>query len=100
MWDHPEVCQTFKTFSSNLMKKVTPYNKTILITPLQNMDEIFLQNLCSYCKAFFFGMEVKIYKSISLDKLKISSRINEYTNQIQYNANEILKQVSMYFYIV
>ena len=56
------------------------------------MENKFLENCKEFCSSFFFGMKVNLMKVIDVEKLKISERLNPITNNIQFNASEILKE--------
>ena len=86
--------QTFSQFLSDNSNKKLGNRKTIYINPLQKMEENFLKNCLLYCKAFFYPMKVEIVNLASLKSLHIESRINEYTNKIQYHAGEINSKMS------
>ena len=96
LFSHNEPGQTFSRFINSNYNKITPQRKTIYINPLQNMDQNFLNCLLYFCKAFFFPLNVELIKIQSLNSLKISNRINDYSNKIQYNASEILQKMKNY----
>ena len=89
LYNQSENGQTFSQFLSDNSNKKLGNRKTIYINPLQKMEDNFLKNCLLYCKAFFYPMKVEIVNLASLKSLKIESRINEYTNKIQYHAGEI-----------
>ena len=60
------------------------------------MDKKFLENCHKFCKAFYYGMEVKLHMKADLTALKVASRINEYTSKIQYKASDILTAVKKF----
>ena len=60
------------------------------------MPKQFLNNLLLYCQSFFYPMEVKLINLVSLESLKIKSRINQYSKK--YNimlAKLFQKQLNM-----
>jgi archaemetzincin len=72
----------------------TKSKNTIYIQPLE--DEIskdFIKILEEFCQAFYTGVIVKILPTIDVAKLKITSRTNEYSNNKQYLASEILSKL-------
>ena len=87
--------QTFAKYVSE-GQKVSKNRRVIYINPLQNISTNFLNNCILYCQNFFAPMIVKIINLGSLESLHIESRINEYTNKIQYNASEINAKLSNY----
>ena len=95
LYYHKENGQTFSQFMSyNLIKPSK--NKIIYINPLQEMPQTFLDNCVLYCQSFFHPLKIKLVKLSNLKSLNIESRINEYTNKIQYNATQIISKMAKY----
>ena len=94
LYSQSESGQTFSQFTSEMMSILQQNRKTIYINPLQPMDQTFLNNCLFYCQSFFYPMNVKLINLASLKSLHIESRINEYSNKIQYNAGEINLKMS------
>ena len=93
---HSESGQTFSQFLSDNPNKISKNRNIIYINPLQNMSQEFLNNCLFYCQTFFYPMQVKLINLASLNSLHIESRINDYTNKIQYNAGEINSKMVKY----
>ena len=87
--------QTFAKYVSE-GQKVSKNHRVIYINPLQNISKNFLNNCLLYCQNFFDPMIVKKINLGSLESLHIESRINEYTNKVQYNASEINSKIANY----
>ena len=68
----------------------------IYINPLQEMPQEFLDSLLLYCQSFFYPMNVKLINMVSLQSLKVKSRINQYSKKIQYNASQINSKTVKY----
>ena len=95
LYSHKENGQTFSQFMSyNLIRPSK--NKIIYINPLQEMSQTFLDNCVLYCQSFFYPLKIKLIKISNLKSLNIESRINEYTNKIQYNASQINSKMAKY----
>jgi len=54
------------------------------------MGKDFLEKCQIFCSAFYYPLPVKIINAVSIEKIKVESRINEYTHKIQYHAGTIL----------
>ena len=95
LYSQKEQGQTFSQFMKYNLNKPSK-NKIIYINPLQEMSQSFLDNCILYCQSFFYPLNIKLAKISNLKSLKIESRINEYTNQIQYNASQINSKMAQY----
>ncbi len=95
LYYHKENGQTFSQFMSDSLIK-TSKNKIIYINPLQDMPQTLLDNCILYCQSFFYPLQIKLAKISNLQSLNIKSRINQYTNKIQYNASQILSKMAKY----
>ena len=95
LYSHKENGQTYSQFLSyNLIRPSK--NKIIYINPLQEMSQTFLDNCVLYCQSFFYPLKIKLIKIINLKSLNIESRINGYTNKIQYNASQINSKMAKF----
>ena len=95
LYSHKENGQTYSQFLSyNLIRPSK--NKIIYINPLQEMSQTFLDNCVLYCQSFFYPLKIKLIKITNLKSLNIESRINEYTNKIQYNASQINSKMAKF----
>ena len=95
LYSHKENGQTYSQFMSyNLIRPSK--NKIIYINPLQEMSQTFLDNCVLYCQSFFYPLKIKLIKISNLKSLNIESRINEYTNKIQYNASQINSKMAKF----
>ena len=95
LYSHKEKGQTYSQFLSyNLIRPSK--NKIIYINPLQEMSQTFLDNCVLYCQSFFYPLKIKLIKITNLKSLNIESRINEYTNKIQYNASQINSKMAKF----
>ena len=81
--------QTFNKFLSDRYNLMSINRNIIYINPLQEMPQQFLDNLLLYCQSFFYQMKVKLTNIVSLESLKVRSRINKESKKIQYNASQI-----------
>jgi len=88
--------QTFNKFLSDSYNIMSINRNIIYINPLQEMPEQFLNNLLLYCQSFFYPMKVKLINLVSLESLKIKSRINQYSKKIQYHAGQITSKTVKY----
>ena len=95
LYSHKEDGQTFSQFMSGGLIRPSK-NKIIYINPLQDMSQTFLDNCLLYCQSFFYPLKIKLIKISNLKSLHIESRINEYTNKIQYNASQINQKMANY----
>jgi len=101
--NHDEKGQLFSLFTKSTFTQVpTPQKNVIYICPLENsITEGFLQLLVDFCKLFYPGMDAKVLRTLNLDYAakghgpKIESRINDYTEKLQYNATQILDKLSL-----
>ena len=91
-----ELGQTFHQFISSKINKPSLTRKKIYINPLQTMSDTFVNNCILYCQNFFYPLEIKLLKICDINKLNIESRINGYTNKIQYNASDINSKMVKY----
>ena len=91
-----ELGQTFHQFISSKINKPSLTRKKIYINPLQPMPESFINNCVLYCQNFFYPLEIKLLNICDIKKLNIESRLNEYTNKIQYNASDINSKMVKY----
>ena len=91
-----EFGQTFSQFISSKINKPSITRKKIYINPLQKMSDTFLKNCILYCQNFFCPLEIKLLNICDINKLNIESRINEYTDTIQYNASDINSKMVKY----
>ena len=91
-----EFGQTFNQFISSKINKPSLTRKKIYINPLQKMSDTFLKNCILYCQNFFYPLEIKLLNICDINKLNIESRINEYTDTIQYNASDINSKMVKY----
>ena len=91
-----ELGQTFHQFISSKINKPSLTRKKIYINPLQSMSDTFINNCILYCQNFFYPLEIKLLKICDINKLNIESRINEYTDKIQYNASDINSKMVKY----
>lgn len=60
------------------------------------MDKAFLESCKRLCAAFYFPLKVNIVENVKLTNLTVTTRINENTEKIQYNASDILKIMPKY----
>jgi len=60
------------------------------------MDKNFLESCQRLCAAFYHPVKVKIMEDVKLTDLKVATRINDYTQKIQYNALQVLKLMPKY----
>jgi archaemetzincin len=89
---HHEDGQTYEEYASQPKNIVSDKRKTIYIQPVEeNIDKDFVENLRKFTKAYYFGLETKVLPTLDLAKLKVGSRINDYSGKLQYNASHILR---------
>ena len=88
--------QTFNQFLYDRYNLMSVNRNIIYINPLQEMPQQFLDNLLLYCQSFFYPMKVKLINIVSLQSLKVKSRINKYSKKIQYNASQINSKTVKY----
>ena len=88
--------QTFNQFLYDRYNLMSINRNIIYINPLQEMPQQFLDNLLLYCQSFFYPMKVTIINVVSLQSLKVKSRINQYSKKIQYHAGQINSKTVKY----
>jgi archaemetzincin len=88
--------QTFNQFLYDRYNLMSINRNIIYINPLQEMPQQFLDNLYLYCQSFFYTMQVKLINIVSLQSLKVKSRINQYSKKIQYHAGQINSKTVKY----
>lgn len=94
LWEHDEDGQTYETYKTLPINWIKPPKNVIYIQALEKqITSEFAANLKKFCEAFYFGVQVKIRKSIDVETLGVTKRINEYTGKNQYHAGEILKKL-------
>ncbi len=94
LWEHDEDGQTYDVYKTYPINWIKPPKNVIYIQALEKRIEgEFIGKLKEFCEAFYYGVEVKIRKSVDVDSLGIKNRINDYTNNKQYHAGEILKSL-------
>ena len=94
LWEHDEDGQTYDTYKTLPINWIKPPKNVIYIQALEKeISPEFIGKLRKFCQAFYFGVEVKIKKSIDVEKLGVTKRINDYTGKIQYHAGDILKKL-------
>ena len=89
-----EYGQTFKIFLKDSYNLISKQRNIIYINPLQEMPQEFLENISLYCQSFFYPMQVKIIKIVSLEALNVKSRINN--KKIQYHTGQINSKMIKY----
>ena len=57
------------------------------------MPQEFLDNISLYCQSFFYPMQIKLIKIVSLETLNVKSRINV---KIQYHTGKISSKMVKY----
>ena len=88
--------QTFNQFLYDRYNLMSINRNIIYINPLQEMPQQFLDNILLYSQSFFYPMEVKLINIVSLQSLKVKSRINQYSKKIQYHAGQINSKTVKY----
>jgi archaemetzincin len=88
--------QTFDQFLYDRYNLMSVNRNIIYINPLQEMPQQFLDNILLYSQSFFYPMEVKLINIVSLQSLKVKSRINQYSKKIQYHAGQINSKTVKY----
>ena len=88
--------QTFNQFLYDRYNLMSIDRNIIYINPLQDMPQQFLDNILLYCQSFFYPMQVKLTNLVSLEALKVKSRINQYSKKIQYHAGQINSKIVKY----
>jgi len=88
--------QTFAQFLNDRYNLMSVDRNIIYINPLQEMPKQFLDNILLYCQSFFYPMKVKLINLVSLEALKVKSRINQYSKKIQYHAGQINSKTVKY----
>ena len=89
-----EYGQTFNQFLKDSKNLISKERNIIYINPLQEMPQEFLDNISLYCQSFFYPMQVKLIKIVSLEKLKVKSRIQY--DKIQYHTGQINSKIVKY----
>eukprot|EP00826_Nyctotherus_ovalis_P035599 TRINITY_DN3069_c0_g8_i1.p1 TRINITY_DN3069_c0_g8~~TRINITY_DN3069_c0_g8_i1.p1 ORF type:complete len:272 (+),score=36.04 TRINITY_DN3069_c0_g8_i1:73-888(+) len=93
---HPREGQTFGEYKTSGYNEVTAEKKTIYVNPLQEMDKGFIEACQKLCAAFYYPLNVKVFKKFDLKSLPVATRINDFTGKIQYNGAHILKGMVKY----
>lgn len=94
LYEHDEDGQTYETYKSYPINWIKAPKNVIYIQPLEiEIHKDFINQLEIFCRAFFFGVEVKIKPTLDINKLEIKNRINDYTGKKQYHAGDILKKL-------
>ena len=98
--DHKEVPQTFaKYVAGKNTAKVSSNKNKIYIMPLESsVTDPFLELLCKFSNIFYPGVQATLMKGLNLDDpaicSKISSRVNEWTQNKQYLTKDILNTMA------
>nr|XP_021526554.1 archaemetzincin-2 isoform X2 [Aotus nancymaae] len=75
-------------------------NTVFIYSPLVNtgslgntriISEEYIKWLQGYCKAYFYGLRVKLLEPVPVSATKCSFRVNENTQNLQIHAGDILK---------
>ena len=75
LFSQKEYGQTFNQFLKDSYNLISKERNIIYINPLQEMPQEFLDNISLYCQSFFYPMQVKLIKIVSLETLNVKSRI-------------------------
>ena len=75
LFSKEEKGQTFNNFLEDSYNLISKERNIIYINPLQEMPQEFLDNISLYCQSFFYPMQVKLIKIVSLETLNVKSRI-------------------------
>jgi len=93
--DHQETGQSFQQFSQFGSNKVGHEGRTtIYLQPLGEWTEeqsVMLKPLKEYANIFFGNMPIKMLDTLSIQDKKITSRINEYTQNEQLLTKDIMR---------
>ena len=96
LFSQKENGQTFDNFLNDISNLISKETNIIYINPLQEMAQEFLDNISLYCQSFFYPMQVKLLKIVSLETLNVESRINDESEKIQYHARQINSKMVEY----
>ena len=91
-----EYGQTFNNFLKDSYNLIDKERNIIYINPLQEMPLEFLDNISLYCQSFFYSMQIKLIKIVSLETLNVKSRINKDTGKKQYHTGQINSNMVKY----
>jgi len=91
---HKEEGQSFDDFLRTPRNKVTPERNVIYIQPLEEkVDHDFLKALKLFTEAYYKDIKVEINQMLNVKELGVDSRINDYSNKLQFNAGQILRSL-------
>ena len=96
LFSQKEDGQTFENFLKDSSNYISKERNIIYINPLQEMPMEFLDNISLYCQSFFYPMQVKLIKIVSLVALDVKTRINDDTEKIQYLTKQINSEMAKY----
>lgn len=85
--------QTFNQFLKESKNIISKERNIIYINPLQDMPQEFLDNISLYCQCFFYPMQVKLIKIVSLEELNVKKRIHY---KLQYHSGQINSKMIKY----
>lgn len=95
---HPEAPQDFEQFFSDPYRKTpSPDKRSIYIQAIGSLgntriiSEEYIKWLTGYCKAYFYGLRVKLLEPVPVSATRCSFRVNENTQNLQIHAGDILK---------
>uniref|UniRef100_G1QML0 Archaemetzincin-2 n=1 Tax=Nomascus leucogenys TaxID=61853 RepID=G1QML0_NOMLE len=95
---HPEAPQDFEQFFSDPYRKTpSPNKRSIYIQSIGSLgntriiSEEYIKWLTGYCKAYFYGLRVKLLEPVPVSATRCSFRVNENTHNLQIHAGDILK---------
>uniref|UniRef100_A0A2I3S312 Archaemetzincin-2 n=1 Tax=Pan troglodytes TaxID=9598 RepID=A0A2I3S312_PANTR len=94
---HPEARQNFEQFFSHPYRKTpSPDKRSIYIQSIGKyctriISEEYIKWLTGYCKAYFYGLRVKLLEPVPVSTTRCSFRVNENTQNLQIHAGDILK---------
>uniref|UniRef100_A0A2K6BAG7 Archaemetzincin-2 n=1 Tax=Macaca nemestrina TaxID=9545 RepID=A0A2K6BAG7_MACNE len=93
---HPEAPQVFEQFFSDPYRKTpSPDKRSIYIQAIGSLgntriiSEEYIKWLMGYCKAYFYGLRVKLLEPVPVSATRCSFTVNENTQNLQIHAGEL-----------
>lgn len=94
LWENDEDGQSYPVYENSRKNYLDGKRKSIYVYPLEkDLDKEFLLKLKKILKAFYVGMKIKILDSIDITTRKITTRISQTTQKIQYHGPSIMEAV-------
>lgn len=94
LFEMEEDGQTYDTYRSAWINKLSPEKSTIYLAPFEkDFDPELLQNLQKIVAAYYPKCKVKLHKTIAVDGLEDLKKLDDYREKYQYEAGQILQKL-------